>query len=310
MREQDDASIATLLRNLEIDVAIDLKGHTGGARPGILAHRPCPVQVNYLGYPGSMGAEHVDYLIADRTGIPPQHRQFYSEQIVYLPDTYQPNDSARPIAPDHVTRRDAGLPERAFVFCCFNGSQKILPSTFDSWMRILSRSESVLWLLEDNEGATANLRRETQARGIAAERLIFAQHERADRHLARLRLADLVVDTLPYGAHTTASDALWAGVPVLTCIGSSFAGRVAASLLTAAGLPELITQSADEYETMAQNFAASPALVSKIREKLARNRESCALFDTVRMTRNLEAAYVKMWQCHQRGESPMGFALP
>jgi predicted O-linked N-acetylglucosamine transferase (SPINDLY family) len=310
VREQDDASIATLLRNLEIDVAIDLKGHTGGARPGILAHRPCPVQVNYLGYPGSMGAEHVDYLIADRTVIPPQHRQFYSEQIVYLPDTYQPNDSARPIAPDHVTRRDAGLPERAFVFCCFNGSQKILPSTFDSWMRILSRSESVLWLLEDNEGATANLRRETQARGIAAERLIFAQHERADRHLARLRLADLVVDTLPYGAHTTASDALWAGVPVLTCIGSSFAGRVAASLLTAAGLPELITQSADEYETMAQNFAASPALVSKIREKLARNRESCALFDTVRMTRNLEAAYVKMWQCHQRGESPMGFALP
>jgi predicted O-linked N-acetylglucosamine transferase (SPINDLY family) len=311
VREQDDVSIAILLRDLEIDIAIDLKGYAGGARPGILAHRPCPVQVNYLGYPGTMGAEYVDYLIADRTVIPPEHRQSYSEQVVYLPDTYQPNDSTRPIAPDRVSRRDAGLPEAAFVFCCFNGCQKIPPSIFDSWIRILSRSENaVLWLLEDHQGATANLRREAQARGIATERLIFAQHEQLDRHLARLGLADLVLDTLPYGAHTTTSDALWAGVPVLTRIGSSFAGRVAASLLTAAGLPEMITQSAVEYEAMAQNFAAAPELLSKIREKLARNRESCALFDTVRITRNLEAAYVKMWQCHQRGESPASFGLP
>jgi predicted O-linked N-acetylglucosamine transferase (SPINDLY family) len=311
VRERDDASIATLLRNLEVDMIIDLKGHTGPERPGILAHRPCPVQVNYLGYPGTMGADYMDYLIADRIVIPPEQRQFYSEQIVYLPDTYQANDSARPIAPDGITRGDAGLPEAAFVFCCFNGSQKILPPVFDSWMRILSHSEnSVLWLLEDNQGTAVNLRREAQARGIAAERLIFARHERPDRHLARLKLADLVVDTLPYGAHTTASDALWAGVPVLTCIGSSFAGRVAASLLTAAGLPELIMQSVVEYEATAQNFAATPGLLLKIREKLARNRESCALFDTVRMTRNLEAAYVKMWQRHQRGESPTGFALP
>jgi predicted O-linked N-acetylglucosamine transferase (SPINDLY family) len=258
-----------------------------------------------------MGAEYIDYLIADRTVIPPEHRQFYSEQVAYLPDTYQPNDSERPIAQDRITRSDARLPEAAFVFCCFNGSQKILPSIFDSWMRILSHSENtVLWLLEDNPDATANLRREAQARGIAAERLIFAQHERPDRHLARLRLADLVLDTLPYGAHTTASDALWAGVPVLTRIGSSFAGRVAASLLAAAGLPELITQSVAEYEAMARNFAAAPALLSKIREKLRRNRESCALFDTVRMTRNLEAAYVKMWQSHLRGESATSFGLP
>jgi predicted O-linked N-acetylglucosamine transferase (SPINDLY family) len=311
VREQDDAGIAALLRNLEIDIVIDLKGFTGPERTGILAHRPCPVQVNYLGYPGTMGAEYIDYLIADRIVIPPEHRQFYSEQIVYLPDMYQANDSTRPIASDCITRRDAGLPEAAFVFCCFNGSQKILPSVFDSWMRILSRSEnSVLWLLEGNQAATDNLRREAQARGIAAERLIFARHEPPDRHLARLRLADLVVDTLPYGAHTTASDALWAGVPVLTCIGSSFAGRVAASLLTAAGLPELITRSAAEYEAMAQNFAAAPALLLKIREALTRNRESCALFDTVRMTRNLEAAYVKMCECHQRGETPASFGLP
>jgi predicted O-linked N-acetylglucosamine transferase (SPINDLY family) len=269
------------------------------------------VQVNYLGYPGTMGADYIDYLIGDRIVIPPDHRKFYSEQVVYLPDTYQPNDSARPIAPGPINRRDAALPDAAFVFCCFNGSQKILPSAFDSWMRILLRSaNSVLWLLNDNEGATANLRREAVARGVATERLIFAQHERSDRHLARLGLADLVLDTLPYGAHTTASDALWAGVPVLTRIGSCFAGRVAASLLTAAGLPELIAQSAGEYEAMAQNFVAAPELLSRIRTKLARNRESCALFDTNRMTRNLETAYTKMWQGHQRGESPATFALP
>ena len=309
--DQNDMSVATLLRNLEVDIAIDLKGHTGGARPGILAHRPCPVQVNYLGYPGTMGAEYFDYLIADRIVIPPEDLQFYSEQVIYLPDTYQPNDSARPIAPDRMTRRDAGLPESVFIYCCFNGSQKILPSTFDSWMRILSRFEnSVLWLLEDNQGATANLRREAAARGIGPERLIFAQHDRPDRHLARLRLADLVLDTLPYGAHTTASDALWAGVPVLTRIGPTFAGRVAASLLMAAGLPELITRSVGEYEAMAQNLAAAPEQLCRIREKLARTRDTCALFDTVRMTRNLEAAYETMWRRHERGESPASFGIP
>jgi len=310
VRDDDDLSVATLLRQLEIDIAVDLKGHTGGARPGILAHRACPVQVNYLGYPGSMGAEYFDYLIADRTVIPTEDRRFYSEQIVYLPDTYQPNDAARPIAQERITRRDVGLPESGFVFCCFNGSQKILPSTFDSWMRILSNAENaVLWLLEDNPGATANLRREAQARGIAPARLIFAQHETVDRHLARLGLADLVLDTLPYGAHTTASDALWAGVPVLSRIGPTFAGRVAASLLTAAGLPELITQSAAEYEAKAQSFADAPELLLKLRERLARSRETHALFDTVRMTRNLEAVYVQMWQRHQRGESPMSFGI-
>ena len=311
VRELDDVSIAVLLRNLEIDIAIDLKGFTGPERTGIFAHRSCPVQVNYLGYPGTLGAAYMDYVIADRIAIPPEHRQFYSERVVYLPDTYQANDSTRAIAPDSITRRDAGLPENAFVLCCFNGSQKILPPVFDSWMRILSRSESsVLWLLEGYQAATENLRREAHVRGVAPDRLIFARHERPERHLARLRLADLVVDTLPYGAHTTASDALWAGVPVLTCIGSSFAGRVAASLLTAAGLPELIAQSVSEYEAMAQNFASAPALLAKVREKLARNRASCALFDTVQMTRNLEAAYVRMWQRHQCGASPTSFALP
>jgi len=269
------------------------------------------VQVNYLGYPGTMGADYFDYLIADQIVITPEERQFYSEQVVYLPDMYQANDSTRPIAPDPMTRGDAGLPEDAFVFCCFNGSQKILPAVFNSWMRILSHCEnSVLWLLEDNQGAVANLRREALLRGIDAERLIFARYEQPARHLARLRLADLVVDTLPYGAHTTASDALWAGVPVLTRIGSSFAGRVAASLLTAAGLPALITRSVAEYEATAQTFATDPGRLPEIRGRLARNRESCALFDTVRMTRNLEAIYAKMWERHRNGEAPASFAVP
>jgi predicted O-linked N-acetylglucosamine transferase (SPINDLY family) len=310
VREQDDASIATLLRNLEVDIVIDLKGLTGPERPGILAYRPCPVQVNYLGYPGTMGAPYIDYLIGDRTVIPPEHRQFYSEEVVYLPDTYQANDSERHIASVSFTREQAGLPEGRFVFCCFNGSQKILPPVFHSWMRILSHAEnSVLWLLQDNDTAVGNLRREAQAHGVAPERLFFARFEAPDRHLARLRLADLVLDTLPYGAHTTASDALWAGVPVLTLCGSSFAGRVAASLLTAAGLPELITQSVSDYETMACNFARDPAALSNVREKIARIRNSCALFDTERMTRNLEAAYAQMWQRHRRGEAPASFEV-
>lgn len=310
VHEKSDREIATLLRNLEIDIAIDLKGYTGGARPGILAHRPSPVQVNYLGYPGTMGAPYIDYLIADRVVIPPGERHFYSEQIVYLPNSYQANDSSRRIAPVAPSRQDAGLPADAFVFCCFNGSQKILPRCFAGWMRILRQAEnSVLWLLESNEIASANLRAHATSQDVASERLIFARHERLDRHLGRLSLADLVLDTLPYGAHTTASDALWAGVPVLTRTGDTFAGRVAASLLTAVGLPELITRSAGEYEDLACALARSPERLAGLRAQLARNRNSMPLFDTARMTRDLETAYSGMWQLHQRGEAPASFAV-
>jgi protein O-GlcNAc transferase len=310
LHESTDAGIAGILHEWEIDIAIDLKGYTGGARPGILAHRPAPIQVQYLGYPGTMGSDCIDYLIADRTVVPDEHRPFYSEQIVYLPDTYQCNDSRRRIAACTYHRADADLPERAFVFCCFNGSQKIMPETFRLWMDILSDVRgSVLWLLEGHPSATVNLRREARARGIAPERLIFTKHMPLEDHLARLKLADLVLDTLPYCAHTTASDALWAGVPVLTRLGVTFAGRVAASLLKAVGLPELITLSPLEYKTLACALAQDASRMNDIKAKLAANRESMPLFDTARITRNLEAAYQGMWERHRRGEPPASFAV-
>ncbi|HEX5280131.1 MAG TPA: tetratricopeptide repeat protein [Micropepsaceae bacterium] len=303
--DRPDSAIARRMREMEFDIAIDLKGHTGRARPGIFASRPAPVQVNYLGYPGTMGAPYFDYLIADRILIPPGHRPFYSENIVYLPDCYQANDRARVIAPEPVSRATAGLPENAFVFCCFNGNQKILPDTFTMWMRILAVAEnSVLWLMENNANAVANLRTQAQGHGIAPDRLIFARPAPLDQHLARLRLADLVLDTLPYGAHTTASDALWAGVPVLTLIGNSFAGRVAASLLTAIGLPQMITRSPAEFEALALRLFRDRKLLDEIWQELARNRTTAPLFDTERAARNLERAYVEMWQRHRRGEPP------
>ncbi|HXJ01624.1 MAG TPA: hypothetical protein VNH44_10395, partial [Micropepsaceae bacterium] len=302
VREESDAAIAAMLREMEIDIAVDVKGYTGGARPGILAFRPAPIQVNYLGYPGTMGADYIDYLIADRIVIPEEHRAYYSEQIVYLPDTYQSNDNRRRIAARAFDRADAGLPEDAFVFCCFNGSHKIMPDIFRAWMRILSKvSGSVLWLLEEHPAAAANLRREAQENGVAPERLFFAKRVALEAHLARLKLASLVLDTLPYGAHTTASDALWAGVPVLTRLGETFAGRVASSLLHAIGLPELVTHSLAQYESQACHLAQNTTLLAGIRAQLMRNRETMPLFDTARITRNLEAAYIEMWTRHQRG---------
>jgi protein O-GlcNAc transferase len=310
LHERTDAAIAEKLHEWEIDIAVDLKGYTGGARPGILAYRPTPIQVQYLGYPGTMGAAYIDYLIADRTVIPEEHRPFYSEEIVYLPDTYQCNDSRRRIAAHGYDRADTDLPEGAFVFCCFNGSQKIMPETFQLWMEILSTVKgSVLWLLEGHPSATVNLQREAQASGVAPERLIFAKHRPLEDHLARLKLADLVVDTLPYGAHTTASDALWAGVPVLTRLGTTFAGRVAASLLMAVGMPELITRSPAEYKSLACELAQNASRLNNIKVKLATNRQTMPLFDTARITRNLEAAYLEMWERHRRGEPPASFAV-
>jgi protein O-GlcNAc transferase len=228
-----------------------------------------------------------------------------------LPDTYQCNDSRRRVGERGFTRADAGLPEKAFVFCCFNGNHKIIPETFRIWMGILSKVEgSVLWLLEEHPSAVVNLRSEAQANGIAAERLIFAKRMPLEDHLARLKLADLVLDTLPYGAHTTASDALWVGVPVLTRLGKTFAGRVAASLLNAIGMPELITQSLAQYESLACEIARNTVLFTTIKVKLADNRETMPLFDTARITRNLEAAYSEMWARHNRGERPASFAIP
>jgi predicted O-linked N-acetylglucosamine transferase (SPINDLY family) len=302
---QTDVEIAALLRRMEVDIAVDLMGFASGCRPGILALRPAPVQVNYLGHPGTMGASYVDYIVADRIVIPDEHRRFYTEKIVILPDTYQCNDSKRRIAEKTPSREEAGLPAQGLVFCCFNDTSKITPEIFDIWMRLLKEiAGSVLWLLENNPEATRNLRREAEARGVDGSRLIFAAHMKLAEHLARHRLGDLFLDTLPYGAHTTTSDSLWAGVPVLTCMGTSFAGRVAASLLHAIGMPELITDSLEDYAALALKLARDQTGLAAIRTKLARNRDTYPLFDTARFTRNFEAALATMHERQKNGESP------
>jgi predicted O-linked N-acetylglucosamine transferase (SPINDLY family) len=295
---------------MEIDIAVDLKGFTQDARPGILAFKPAPVQVNYLGHPGTMGAPYMDYLIADRTIISDGEDRHYSERIVYLPDCYQANDSTRRIAERTSSHMEEGLPGSGLVFCCFNGSFKITPEVFDIWMRLLKSSEgSVLWLLDDNPASVRHLKREAEARGVSARRLVFAQRRPVEDHLARHRLADLFLDTLPCNAHTTASDALWAGLPLLTCIGTTFAGRVAASLLSAVGLPELITGSPAAYEALAMKLAHDPAQLAAVKAKLAQHRASAPLFDTQRFARQLESAFVTMWERQQRGMPPASFAV-
>ncbi len=252
--------------------------------------------------------EYIDYILADATVIPEGEKQFYSEKTVWLPDSYQANDSKREIAADGPSRAAAGLPADAFVFCNFNQSYKLTPGMFAAWMRILSRLDgSVLWLWQSKDVATANLRRAAEAQGVAGARLVFAEALPPARHLARLRLADLFLDSLPYNAHTTASDALWAGLPLLTCRGTTFPGRVAASLLQAAGLPELIAESLPDYESLAVALAREPARLKGLRDRLAQNRLASPLFDTARFTRNLEAAYTRMWDINRRGEAPYSF---
>ena len=310
VRTKSDSEIAMMVRQWEVDIAVDLKGFTQDSRPGIFVHRAAPVQVNYLAHPGTMGAGYMDYIVADRMVIPPEHRSAYSEKIVYLPETYQANDSARRVAERAPSRAEAGLPGSGFVFASFNNSYKITPAVFDVWMRLLRAIDgSVLWLLQDNETATANLKREAEARGVEPRRLIFARRVDVAEHLARQRLADLFLDTLPCTAHTTASDALWVGLPVLTVLGTTFAGRVAASLLHAIGLPELVTSSLADYETLALSLARDPAALSRLKAKLQDNRLVYPLFDTARFTRNLESAYEAMWNRTQRGEPPTSFAI-
>jgi predicted O-linked N-acetylglucosamine transferase (SPINDLY family) len=305
-----DRDVAMLMRREGADIAIDLMGYTEDARPGILALRPAPVQVNYLGYPGTMGAGFIDYIVADRFLIPTEAEQFYAERVVRMPHSYQVNDGKRPIAARTPTRSECGLPERGFVFCCFNNHFKITPEVFAVWMRLLRRVEgSVLWLLQGDAAMERNLRREAQAHGVDASRLVFAARANLPEHLARHRLADLFVDTLPYNAHTTSSDALWAGLPVLTCAGRTFAARVAGSLLHAVGLPELVTESLDAYEREALALAAEPQRLAALRARLASNRDRCPLFDTDRFRRDVEAAYATMWAIHWRGEEPRGFAV-
>jgi protein O-GlcNAc transferase len=300
----DADALAKRIREQEIDILIDLNGYTQGARTELFARRPAPVQVSYLGYPGTMGADYIDYIIADPTLIPLAAQADYAEKIVYLPHSYMPHDAAsRPISDRSFERAEFGLPEKGLVFCCFNNPYKLNPKLFRSRMKILKAVEgSVLWLSELNAAAVNNLRREAIAAGVDPDRLVFASRlpSSAD-HLARHRLADLFLDTLPYNAHSTASDALWAGLPVLTQIGETFAGRVAASLLTAIGLPELIARTQAQFETMAIELATAPAALAAIKDKLAQNRLTKPLFDTQLYTRHIESAYVTMHQHHQAG---------
>jgi predicted O-linked N-acetylglucosamine transferase (SPINDLY family) len=290
-RQQSDRAVAALLREWEIDIAIDLGGHTSGARPWVLAHRPAPVQAKYMGYPGTSGSDFIDYLIADRMVVPQDQERFFSEKIASLPDTLWVTDTKRAV-PSPPGRAQAGLPETGFVFCCFNHNWKITPPLFDIWMRLLQQVEgSVLWLLEGNASIRDNLRQQAEARGVAPERLIFAARTTPEQHLARQQLADLFLDTLPYNAHTTASDALWAGLPLVTTPGRSFPARVAASILEAAGLAELIAPDLAAYEALALGLAHDPAALNAIREKLMTGRSLVPLFDTPRFTRNLENLY-------------------
>jgi len=292
VRRLSDLEIAQLLKTREIDIAVDLNGHTHEARPGIFSHRPAPVQVNYLVYPGTTGANYMDYILADRTVLPLDQQPFFSEKIVHLPDCYQANDATRPVPPA-PSRAQAGLPESGFVFCCFNNGWKITAALFDIWMRLLQQIPgSMLWLLESP--ARDNLRAAAVARGVDASRLVFAPRLPPDQHLARHRLADLFLDTLPYNAHTTCSDALWAGLPVVTCCGKAFQSRVAASLLKAIDLPELVTTRLGDYEAKALELATNPALLQATREKLQRNRLTTPLYDSARFAKNIEAAYEAM----------------
>ena len=309
--DKTDAEIASQLRRMEIDIAVDLMGFTEGGRPGLFKHRPAPIQVGYLGYPGTIGGDWLDYLIADRIVVPDEQRRFYAEQLVYLPDTVLPRDTACKPSTVPVSRLDEGLPEQGFVFACFNNAYKLNPAMFEIWMRLLREVEgSVLWLTEPNRAAKLNILREAQARGVGHERLVFARFRPSpEEHLARLTVADLFLDTLPYNAHTTASDALWAGLPVLTCLGNTFAGRVAASLLEAIGLPEMITTTLDDYETLALKLARDPGALAAIAKKLHDHRDTHSLFDTARFTRHLEAAYAEMSERARRGTPPDHFAV-
>jgi len=302
---KSDIEIAQLSRDLNIDIAVDLKGFTQDLRTGIFALRAAPIQVNYLGYPGTMGADYMDYIIADKTLIPLDSQSSYTEKVVYLPNSYQVNYRKRLISDQQMTRQELGLPEHGFVFCCFNNNFKILPATFAAWMRILKAVEgSVLWLFQDNPWAVENLKKEALDHGIDASRLIFAEKMPLPEHLARHRQADLFLDTFPYNAHTTTSDALWAGLPVLTLMGQSFASRVAASLLNAIGLPELITTTPEAYEALAIELAKHPEKLQALKQKLASNRLTTPLFDTPQFTKDLEQAYVQMYQRYQADLMP------
>ena len=302
----DDFHAATTIKQKQIDILVNLNGYFGEERNRVFSYKPAPIQVNYLGFSGTMGVDYIDYIIADKYIIPPEHKTFYTESVVYMPDSYQVNDTKRPIAVRVPTRREFNLPDRGFIFCCFNNSFKITPEIFDVWMRLLHKiDDSVLWLKEGNPAVSRNLRLEAAHRSIAPERLLFASRSKEySDYLIRYKVADLFLDTLPFNAGATASDALWAGLPLLTCSGQTYAGRMAGSLLNAIGLPELITTTLDAYEQMAIDLATHPEKLTIIKRKLAENRLTTPLFDAKLFTKHIEAAYTAMFERHQAGLPP------
>jgi predicted O-linked N-acetylglucosamine transferase (SPINDLY family) len=311
VHNQPDKDVALLARDLEIDIAVDLGGFTQDSRTDIFAMRAAPIQVNYLGYPGTMGADYIDYIVADRFVIPDMQQQHYSEKVIYMPDTFQANDSHRRISDGTPSRAEVGLPEGAFVFCSFNSSSKITSSFFDVWARLLREIDgSVLWLLGDNADVKGNLQNEIECRGVDSTRLIFASRVPYSEYLARYRLADLFLDTYPFNGGTTASDALWVGLPLITCSGEAFAARMAGSLLRAIGMPELITESTTDYEALALKLARDPDLMTSTKIKLAQNRSNCPLLDAQRFTRHIEAAYTAVYERYQADLSPDHIYLP
>jgi len=310
INQLSDSEAANRIRAEEIDILVNLNGYFGAPRMGIFARRPAPLQVNYLGFPATLGAPYMDYIIADRIVIPEGEQHFYDEQVVWLPHSYQVNDSKRAIAKDVPSRAALGLPENGFVFCNFNQSYKLTPDIFACWMRLLRQvDQSVLWLLKVMAPFEDNLAREADRNDVDPGRLRFAPSLPLDQHLALLQQADLFLDSLPYNAHTTASDALWAGLPLLTCRGTAFPGRVAASLLGSAGLQELVTENLEDYERLALRLASDAGMLAEVKQKLADNRLRCPLFDTDLFRRNLESAYATMWQAWRKGEAPKGFAV-
>jgi len=308
--KDSDVNVARLLQREQVDIAVDLNGFSGAARPGIFMHRAAPVQINWIAYPGTMGTRAIDYIIADRQVIPLGHERFYAEGIIRLPDMYLVNNHREYPIDRPSSRAENALPEDGFVFCCFNNSYKIRPDIFDIWMRLLRDIEgSVLWLLDDNVDAVGNLRREAEKRGVAGARLIFAARVDGRTHLARQGCANLFLDTFPYTAHTTAVDALWAGLPVLTRSGETFVSRVAGSLLKAAGLPELVTTNPADYERTARKLAAEPDALIRLKDRLHAERLTCRLFDLGRFRGHLEMAYSIAYERCQQGLPPSSFDI-
>ena len=309
--EMTDKQIVDLVRSERLDLAVDLKGYTGGNRVKLFAYALAPVQISYLGYPGTLGSKFIDYIIADPTLIPEEKRHYYSERIIYLPNSYQPNDCRRFGSFRAVTREEAKLPIHGFVFCCFNANYKITPKEFDIWMRLLNKVDgSVLWLISSNKWAEMNLKKEAVARGVDAERLVFAEEVPLSEHLARHKLADLFIDTFNVNAHTTASDALLTGLPVITKLGESFAARVAGSLLNAVGLPELVTENESDYEALILELSTNPEQLEEIKLKLADNLLSEPLFDSQKYTKHLENAYQQAFEIYRKGHPPADIIVP